>query len=100
MYESAAGCDSLVILNLTITSVFELSTSSLEMWPNPANNEVQVTMNGVVADMIEVFDIAGKHVASFNRKSRLDVSGWAAGSYMIRVRSENTVMERRLMVVR
>jgi len=99
-YESAAGCDSVVILNLTITSVIELNVNALQMWPNPANREVQVTMNGTVADLIEVFDITGKHVATYNRKSRLDVSNWAAGSYMIRVRNENAVMERRLMVVR
>jgi hypothetical protein len=70
------------------------------MWPNPATNEVQITWNGTAADLIEVFDVAGKHVASFNRTSRLDVSNWAPGSYMIRLRNENMVMERRLMVVR
>jgi hypothetical protein len=47
-----------------------------------------------------VFDIAGKHVATFTRKTRLDVSNWAAGSYMLRVRNEQAVLERRLMVVR
>jgi len=99
-YESAAGCDSVVILDLTITSVFELNTNSLQMWPNPANQEVQIIMNGTVADMIEVFDIAGKRVATYTRISRLDVSNWAAGSYMIRARKENAVMERRLMVLR
>jgi hypothetical protein len=99
-YTSAAGCDSIVILNLTITSIFEVDANDLQVWPNPANQQVQVTMNGVAAETIEVFDVAGKHVATYTRKTRLDVSGWAAGSYMLRVRNEQAVMERRLMVVR
>jgi hypothetical protein len=99
-YINAAGCDSIIILDLTFTFVQELNENNLQMWPNPANNEVQITWNGTAADLIEVFDIAGKHVASFNRTSRLDVSNWAPGSYMIRLRNENMVMERRLMVVR
>lgn len=100
IYTSAEGCDSVVTLNLTITSVLELSNNTLEMWPNPANQEVRVTLNGFAAECIEVFDIAGKHVATFNRKSRLDVSSWASGSYVLRVKNENAVQERRLMIVR
>jgi hypothetical protein len=88
------------VLNLTITSVLELDTDALQMWPNPSNQEVQVTLNGTAADYIEVFDVVGNLVATFNRKTRLDVSSWAAGSYMVRVQNANAVMERRLMVVR
>jgi hypothetical protein len=77
-----------------------VNTNNLQMWPNPANQEVQVTLNGVAADMIDVFDIAGKRVDSFSRTSRLDVSTWAPGSYMIRITNGNNTMERRLMVVR
>jgi len=99
-YVSAAGCDSVVILNLTITSVLELNVNALQMWPNPANQEVQVTMNGAAADLIEVFDVTGKHIATYARRTRLDVSNWASGSYMIRVRNAQEVLERRLMVVR
>jgi hypothetical protein len=50
--------------------------------------------------MIDVFDIAGKRVATFNRQTRFDVSNWAPGSYMIRLRKGNQWMDRRLMVVR
>ncbi len=85
---------------MTFTFVQELNENNLQMWPNPSNQEVQITWNGVASDMIEVFDVAGKRVAEYNRKSRLDVSNWAPGSYMVRVRNGNTVMERRLMVVR
>ena len=99
-YESAAGCDSVVILDLTITSVLELEGYSLAVWPNPANQEVQVTINGVSPEVIEVFDVTGKHIVTYTRLTRLDVSGWASGSYMLRVRNDQAVMERRLMVVR
>jgi hypothetical protein len=99
-YINAAGCDSIVILDLTFTFVNELGENDLQMWPNPANQEVQVTWNGLAADMIEVYDVAGKRVASFNRKTRFDVSNWAPGSYMIRLRNGNQMIQKRLMVVR
>jgi hypothetical protein len=99
-YTTVAGCDSVVVLNLTITSIVEFDANELQVWPNPANQQVQVTLNGLAAESIEVFDIAGKHVATYTRKTRLDVSSWAAGTYMLRVRNEQAVMERRLMVVR
>jgi hypothetical protein len=99
-YTIVAGCDSVVVLNLTITAIVELDANDLQVWPNPANQQVQVTMNGIAAESIDVFDIAGKHIATYTRKTRLDVSNWAAGSYMLRVRNEQAVLERRLMVVR
>jgi hypothetical protein len=99
-YTSVAGCDSVVILNLTITSVLELDTEFLQLWPNPANQEVQVLVNGAAAELIEVFDVTGKHIETFARKTRLDISNWAAGSYLLRARTQHAVIERRLMVVR
>jgi len=85
-YVSVAGCDSVVVLDLTITTnVLEIAEDLLQIWPNPANHEVQVTINGMAADAIEVFDIAGKQVAYFTRKSRINVESWASGSYMLRV---------------
>jgi hypothetical protein len=100
VYTNAAGCDSIVVLDLTLTLMNVSSENNLQMWPNPANQEVQITWNGLAADMIDVFDIAGKRVATFNRQTRFDVSNWAPGSYMIRLRKGNQWMDRRLMVVR
>jgi hypothetical protein len=77
-----------------------VNANNFQMWPNPANQEVQVTWNGMAAEAIDVFDVAGKLVNSFKLQSRLDVSSWAAGSYMIRIRNGNDITERRLMVVR
>jgi hypothetical protein len=100
-YVSAAGCDSVIVLDLTITTnVLELGSDMLQVWPNPATNEVQVMVNGLPADAIEVFDIAGKRVAYFTRKSRINVESWASGSYMLRVHHGQALSERRLMVVR
>jgi hypothetical protein len=99
-YTNAAGCDSIIILDLTFTYVNEFSRDYLQMWPNPANQEVQLTWSGVAAELIDVFDIAGKHVDSFARKSRLDVSRWAPGSYVLRIRNGNDLIDRRLMIVR
>jgi hypothetical protein len=99
-YTSVAGCDSIIILNLTIiTGVFEMDAQNLQIWPNPASSEVRVLLNGATADAIEVFDITGKSVEVFNRTSVIQTDSWASGAYILRIRGEKYVMERRLMVV-
>jgi hypothetical protein len=99
-YITAEGCDSTLILNLTITFITELNVDNILLWPNPANTEVQVLHNGRSADRIEVYDMVGKHIESVQRTSKLDVSRWASGVYVVRIYTAHAVIERRLEVVR
>ncbi|MFM9006636.1 MAG: T9SS type A sorting domain-containing protein, partial [Flavobacteriales bacterium] len=99
-YTSFAGCDSTIILNLTITTgLIEMDEQNLQIWPNPSSDEVRVLLNGATADAIEVFDIAGKLVEAFSRTTIIQTDNWAPGTYMLRIRGEKFVLERRLMVV-
>ena len=99
-YTSAQGCDSVLILNLTITFISELNLDQVQLWPNPANAEVQVLLNGQSAERLEVYDVVGKHIESVQRTSKLDVSRWSSGIYVVRIFTSNAVIERRLEVVR
>lgn len=99
-YITPQGCDSVVVLNLTITSIAELDLVYVQIWPNPSSTEVSVLINAQTADAIEVFDMVGKHIITVQRQSRIDVSSWASGIYMLRVHSPAAVIERRLEIVR
>jgi hypothetical protein len=99
-YITPQGCDSVVVLNLTITSIQELDLVYVQIWPNPSSTEVSVLINAQMADAIEVFDMVGKHIITVQRQTRIDVSSWASGIYMLRVHSPSAVIERRLEIVR
>lgn len=59
--------------------------NGVHVYPNPAKDVVFVT--GAENRMVELLDLAGKVVLSIpaNNTGRLDVSGLAAGSYVVRV---------------
>ena len=67
-------------------SVNEFEQSSLVIYPNPADNFV-VLQNAKVGDKLDLFDVVGKKVRSFNVESesqQLDISDLKTGVYFAR----------------
>jgi hypothetical protein len=89
-----------VITNTTLntvtnfTQVPEHEAASISLYPNPASQEIMVTMNGInhTNFVLEFFDIYGNLVyeALFanNKHSgveKIDVSGLSAGVYLVKI---------------
>ena len=55
------------------------------VFPNPASNEVFVTINGVAPTEVTVFDATGRFVMTVQRTARIDIQGLAAGVYTLRI---------------
>ncbi|KAF2515841.1 T9SS type A sorting domain-containing protein [Flavobacterium salilacus subsp. salilacus] len=71
------------------TAVF--GTTTLKVYPNPANSVITVTNKGIIEN-IEVANLLGQKVVSqkVNAEStQLDVSALAAGTYILNVQLEN-----------
>ena len=71
------------------SSVFE--TTALKVYPNPANNVITVTNKNAIEN-IEVANLLGQKVLSqkVNAEStQIDVSGLAAGTYILNVQLQN-----------
>lgn len=67
-------------------TVNEFEQSSLVIYPNPADNFV-VLQNAKVGDKLDLFDVVGKKVRSFNVESesqQLDISDLKTGVYFAR----------------
>ena len=67
-------------------TVNEFEQSSLAIYPNPADNFV-VLQNAKVGDKLDLFDVVGKKVRSFNVESesqQLDISDLKTGVYFAR----------------
>ena len=84
------GCDSIVMLMLTIIhgghqGIEALSTlAPVKVYPNPTTGRLIINADGL--QTVEVFDKAGRLVATFAEVSQLDLSQLPADTYLLRLR--------------
>lgn len=78
---------------------------ALSFFPNPTTGTVQLALTAapVLQSQVQVFDLTGRllHTRRFSGGSySLETSGWAAGTYFVRVQSGAAVVTQRLVVER
>lgn len=85
----------------TRTAMLDESANTLiQLWPNPVEKELQVTMDGITAQkvLIKVTDARGRVVMvrdyqlSTGRKTTLNVASLGQGQYFLSVESNKTVL--------
>ena len=91
--QTLGNCESetlaITVNEILNTVVFE--TSSLKVYPNPANAIITVTNNTAI-ESIEIANLLGQKVLSKRantESTQVDVSGLAAGTYILSVQSQN-----------
>jgi photosystem II stability/assembly factor-like uncharacterized protein len=74
---------------------------SINIYPNPANNEVTIESPLLTADTrISIFNTNGKHVIEIQAtalKTRIDISNLSPGVYFVKLQNKNTVEVRKLI---
>lgn len=69
----------------------ELSaTSAIQAWPNPATNQLNVEFLSEPFSKVQmtIYDVSGRMIEQFNpqnRLSRIDLTGYQAGQYILRI---------------
>jgi len=89
--------------NIKWAMLNEAGNKTIQVWPNPAEKELQVTLNGVQAPkvLIRVTDARGRVVMlkdynlSAGRKTTLNVVPLMQGQYFLTVESNKTVLGTR-----
>lgn len=86
--------------------VLRSNTASLRVFPNPANEAVQVFIQSFPAKKLEVRDKTGRIVYSQQLKVEnsvslleIDISNYPPGIYLIQAISENRTLVRKLLVM-
>ncbi|MGB0177098.1 MAG: T9SS type A sorting domain-containing protein [Owenweeksia sp.] len=82
-----------------------LSTSSvLDFYPNPAQNEVTVFTNAEKISGANIYDMAGTLVSSFRGNNEntlsMDVSNLSEGAYIISVKTRKDTAHARMIIRR
>ena len=90
---NAAGCDSTITLNLTLsfTGLDELS-HSIRVYPNPASEELTIESSSALKGEFILFDAAGRNVLEgglTGTMTRITLDGIASGFYSIQLNNES-----------
>ena len=82
-------------------NINEIIESSTEIYPNPANNTLNIVSYAINIDDIRIINIEGKEI--FNTtvnasQARVNTSDLATGLYIIEIKSENNTIKRKLII--
>ena len=72
--------------------------TNIKIYPNPINNSFTITMNKVIADKVEIFDVLGRVVYSRsifaeNQNIEINISNWNTGIYFVKVYNNDIVVK-------
>ena len=86
--QTTAGCDSVVTLHLTITvGIDDHDLSGIEVFPNPTNHILNI--KGEEMRHIDIFNADGQLIYTKENDGadllQVDVTGFAAGQYFVKV---------------
>ena len=74
--------------------------TQLMVYPNPASNTINLSIENAVEVTYEIFDLLGNLVASGQTYSEIDISSLVSGSYLLMVQDEGMLRTGKLQVVK
>ena len=92
--------DPSAIITLTTVGINDYELNNVVVYPNPTNGTVQIQNTEFLIQDVEVYDAYGKmlNVVSVNDNTAvLDLSSYAAGTYFVKVVTENGVVTKRVV---
>lgn len=95
-----AGCDSLVVLALTIVEagtegISEVESLPVTIYPNPAVE--RITIAGVKVLRAELYNVAGTPVRKVENATSVNIGGLPSGIYMLRIFTPDGTAVRRVI---
>jgi hypothetical protein len=90
--------------NAVINGIDNVSLSKASIFPNPANDEIFVTVPGSLQGMISLFDMAGKEIIMHEMKDgikeyKLSTRAVAAGNYFLIIKTARSVQSNKVSVI-
>ncbi|MBP5649965.1 MAG: choice-of-anchor J domain-containing protein [Bacteroidales bacterium] len=93
--------DDVAIIGATV-NVADVETSTVNIYPNPANNVANVNANANINN-IEIYSISGQKVADFTTngtQATINTSNMSTGMYLMKINTENGVINQKFAVAR
>jgi hypothetical protein len=71
---------------------------ALHVYPNPANNVLNIETNGAIIQHVDVIDVLGNvTISRTTDKSAIDISSMPAGIYTINVRTNEGIARQQFV---
>lgn len=86
---------------LTGTQQISLTSPTFHLYPNPTNNNFIIETSNTGEQQLQVFDITGKLLltrAIQNNKTTIDASSFAAGVYLVSLKSSEGTATQKLVI--
>jgi len=80
------------------TNDFNSNPSTFALFPNPANNTVQIESQFNGEKQVAIFDVIGNRVLDATVTNSIDISALSAGVYMVQLTQEGTTSVKKLVV--
>jgi hypothetical protein len=98
---SLQGCEDVSdCITIDAVGLDQMDISGMNVFPNPTNGEVNITLPENVSVSVQVFDAQGKLVAeqaNVSNNDKLNISNVTPGVYMVRLSAENAVQTFRVV---
>jgi len=79
-------------------SVKENNIEGLNIFPNPANNVLNITSNNTADKNVQLFDLTGKKVLDVTTVSQVNVSTLKAGVYVAKINEAGKTATRKVII--
>lgn len=73
-------------------------SKDLFIYPNPVSNTLYIVNQKAVS--VEFYNLTGEIVAKYNNKNTIDVSGFAQGTYLVKVITDKKVITEKINIIR
>jgi hypothetical protein len=83
-----SGNDAVLISNKIVTSITDFNDLDLQIYPNPAENELIVNGPGLAGTQMYIYDLNGKNIWSepvFTSRKSIDVQVFTPGIYILKI---------------
>ena len=103
IFKTEDGCDSTVVLYLTVLSGLDnVESSQIMLYPNPTNEKVYLSLTNIQDAEITIRDIMGnivkkEKVLANETEVVLDVKNLASGTYTIMISNDKTRVTKKLI---
>lgn len=85
-------------INICATSVKENDIEGLNIFPNPANDVLNITSNSTADKNVQLFDLTGKKVLDVTTVSTVNVSTLKAGIYVAKINEAGKTATRKVII--
>ena len=101
-YDASVTCsDASSCLTLLVSGINEVIEASTKIYPNPANNSLNIVSNATGINSISISNLNGQEVLNTQvnaKEIRLNISNLAKGIYIIDIKSDDATVKRELII--